>query len=38
MKKLIKVSMIAGIVSGFVGVGGGVILTPVWLSMGYQAS
>jgi uncharacterized membrane protein YfcA len=32
-----KMSLVAGMLGGFVGLGGGVILTPLWLDMGIPA-
>lgn len=35
--KTMKASIVAGLLGGFVGLGGGTILTPVWLDLGIPA-
>ncbi len=37
MKKLGSSALIAGFFGGMLGLGGGVILTPIWLEMGIGA-
>jgi uncharacterized membrane protein YfcA len=36
VKKLSKYAFIAGCLGGMLGLGGGIILTPIWLSMGFK--
>ena len=34
INKTVKLSFFIGLIGGFVGLGGGIILTPLWLEMG----
>ena len=34
MQKTAQFSLMAGVLGGMLGLGGGVILTPIWLNMG----
>lgn len=33
----VRASLLAGVLGGFVGLGGGTVLTPIWLEMGIPA-
>ena len=38
IRKTVGISLYAGLLGGMLGLGGGVVLTPLWLNMNFQSN